>query len=297
MPSQQVPFNYLDDIGVMSQGRSFSRTGLCRCYREHSNRFNGSSHIHRSIYTSEKATRPVTTARAGKLDEWSMQSRAIMSQPRASLWATEEIDEDLQVDVHLAIGNYGQNGLYDDGSYIRSVILSLSHHSLAVQLNQESMKLPSLPCSTRWRSKQRLHRSLMRSSECVLHHGTKRKKPPLTIIHFFAQFIVHFHQAVLENNLAEITVAYESGWNRLTEKHYSKTEWPEAEVIAPLVNDGLSRASPLMWPCHVYRCTQTSYSLSYTASYTTDTCTLVYNPTSMTAFTPTRIAANSSIIS
>ena len=42
----------------------------------------------------------------------------------------------------------------------------------------------------------------------------------------------------MENNLAEITVAYDSGWNRLTEKHYAKTEWPEAEVIAPLVNDG-----------------------------------------------------------
>jgi translation initiation factor 3 subunit L len=54
----------------------------------------------------------------------------------------------------------------------------------------------------------------------------------------------------LENNLAEITVAYDSGWNRLTEKHYSKTEWPEAEVIAPLVNDGLFRACPLMiLPC------------------------------------------------
>ncbi len=38
-----------------------------------------------------------------------------MSQPRVSLWATEDIDEDLQVDVNLAIGNYGQNGLYDDG--------------------------------------------------------------------------------------------------------------------------------------------------------------------------------------
>jgi translation initiation factor 3 subunit L len=49
---------------------------------------------------------------------------------------------------------------------------------------------------------------------------------------------VHFHQAVLDNNLAEITVAYESGWNRLTEKYYAKTEWPEAEIIAPLVNDG-----------------------------------------------------------
>lgn len=49
---------------------------------------------------------------------------------------------------------------------------------------------------------------------------------------------MHFHQAVLDNNLAEITVAYESGWNRLTEKYYAKTEWPEAEIIAPLVNDG-----------------------------------------------------------
>jgi translation initiation factor 3 subunit L len=42
---------------------------------------------------------------------------------------------------------------------------------------------------------------------------------------------------VLDNNLAEITVAYESGWNKYTEKFYAKTEWPEAELIAPLVND------------------------------------------------------------
>jgi len=51
------------------------------------------------------------------------------------------------------------------------------------------------------------------------------------------RFIVHFHQAVLENNLQEITLLYESGWNKLTEKFYAKTEWPEAEVIAPLVGD------------------------------------------------------------
>jgi translation initiation factor 3 subunit L len=56
----------------------------------------------------------------------------------------------------------------------------------------------------------------------------------------FLQFIVHFHQAVLEQNVPEITVAYETGWNRLTEKYYAKTEWPEAEVIAPLVGDGTS---------------------------------------------------------
>jgi translation initiation factor 3 subunit L len=39
-----------------------------------------------------------------------------MSQQRMALWAAEEIDEDLQdVDLSLAIGNYGQNGQYDDG--------------------------------------------------------------------------------------------------------------------------------------------------------------------------------------
>ncbi|GAA5827578.1 hypothetical protein JCM3770_005998, partial [Rhodotorula araucariae] len=37
-------------------------------------------------------------------------------------------------------------------------------------------------------------------------------------------------------NLADIQSAYESGWNRLTDKFYPKSEWPEAEVIAPLVN-------------------------------------------------------------
>jgi translation initiation factor 3 subunit L len=35
-----------------------------------------------------------------------------------ALWATEaEVDEDLQdVDLNLAIGNYGQTGHYEDGS-------------------------------------------------------------------------------------------------------------------------------------------------------------------------------------
>ena len=43
---------------------------------------------------------------------------------------------------------------------------------------------------------------------------------------------------VLDNNLADITVTYKSGWNECAEIFYSKTEWPEAGVIALLVNDG-----------------------------------------------------------
>jgi len=44
-----------------------------------------------------------------------------MSQQRMALWAAEaDIDEDLQdVDLSLAIGNYGQSGHYDDGMSVR----------------------------------------------------------------------------------------------------------------------------------------------------------------------------------
>lgn len=100
------------------------------------------------------------------------------------------------MDVHLAIGNYGQNGLYDDAQpRIDEVTLVAVQHQMAQQ-----------------------------AAFAQIPDAVKR-------------FIVHFHKSVLENNLAEITIAYDSGWNRLTEKFYSKTEWPEAEVIAPLVND------------------------------------------------------------
>ncbi|ORX35718.1 eukaryotic translation initiation factor 3 subunit 6 [Kockovaella imperatae] len=49
------------------------------------------------------------------------------------------------------------------------------------------------------------------------------------------RFLVLFHQAILENDLPTITNMYESGWNKLTQAHYSQNEWPEAEIIAPLV--------------------------------------------------------------
>ncbi|KAA1477806.1 hypothetical protein DENSPDRAFT_845024 [Dentipellis sp. KUC8613] len=120
-----------------------------------------------------------------------------MAQQRMALWAAEEIDEDLHdVDVNLALGSYGQNGLYDDAqSRISEATL------LAVQ-----------------------QQMVQQAAFAQIPDVVKR-------------FIVHFHNAVLEKNLAEITVAYESGWNKLTEKYYAKTEWPEAEIIAPLVND------------------------------------------------------------
>jgi translation initiation factor 3 subunit L len=115
-----------------------------------------------------------------------------------ALWAAEEeMDEDLQ-DVDL-LGNYSHDGQYDDAH--------IPH--------------PQIDDNT-----------LVAVQQHMAQQAALSQIPDVV-----KAFIVHFHQAVLNNNLAEITVAYESGWNKYTEKFYAKTEWPEAEFIAPLVND------------------------------------------------------------
>ncbi|CAI2188844.1 2773_t:CDS:10 [Funneliformis geosporum] len=50
-------------------------------------------------------------------------------------------------------------------------------------------------------------------------------------------FIIYFHRNILENNVYELHGIYENSFNRLTEKFYAKTPWPEADYIAPMVND------------------------------------------------------------
>ncbi|KAG0143912.1 hypothetical protein CROQUDRAFT_48132 [Cronartium quercuum f. sp. fusiforme G11] len=51
------------------------------------------------------------------------------------------------------------------------------------------------------------------------------------------KYVNYLHNTLLSANPNEILAAYEGGWNRLTEKFYQKAEWPEAEIIAPLVNN------------------------------------------------------------
>ncbi|KAF9561710.1 eukaryotic translation initiation factor 3 subunit 6 [Agrocybe pediades] len=121
-----------------------------------------------------------------------------MAQQRLAIWTAEEdLEED--VDLSIALDSYGQNVQYED-----------SH-----------LQQPQIDEST-----------LIAMQQHMAQQAAFQQIPDVV-----KSFIVHFHQSVLENNLAEITVAYESGWNKYTEKFYSKTEWPEAELIAPLVND------------------------------------------------------------
>ncbi|KAL1662090.1 RNA polymerase I-associated factor PAF67-domain-containing protein [Schizophyllum commune] len=122
-----------------------------------------------------------------------------MAQARMALWAAEDMEEDIQdVDLSMAIGNYGQGGY-----------------------NDAHMSQPQIDEST-----------LIAMQQHMAQQAAFSQIPDVV-----KGFIVHFHQAVLDKNLAEITVAYESGWNKYTEKFYARSEWPEAEIIAPLVND------------------------------------------------------------
>ncbi|KAF8737469.1 hypothetical protein AX14_012849 [Amanita brunnescens Koide BX004] len=123
--------------------------------------------------------------------------RPKMAQNRVALWTAEDMEED--VDLSLALGSYGQNGPYTDAPLPQPQIDESAFLAMQQHMAQQAAfsQIPDV----------------------------------------VKGFIVHFHQAVLENNLAEITVAYESGWNKYTEKFYSRSEWPEAEIIAPLVND------------------------------------------------------------
>ncbi|PWZ03232.1 eukaryotic translation initiation factor 3 subunit L [Testicularia cyperi] len=68
------------------------------------------------------------------------------------------------------------------------------------------------------------------------------------------KYIVLFNQAVQNNNIQDISNAYEGTWNRLTDKFFARSEWPEAETIAPLVNDDQKFLTLYreLWYRHVY---------------------------------------------
>ncbi|TPX71084.1 hypothetical protein SpCBS45565_g01309 [Spizellomyces sp. 'palustris'] len=61
--------------------------------------------------------------------------------------------------------------------------------------------------------------------------------PEIQIPELVRNFILHFHRNVTERNVWDLHAIYENGWNKLTEKFYPKTAWPDPEAITGLVND------------------------------------------------------------
>ena len=51
------------------------------------------------------------------------------------------------------------------------------------------------------------------------------------------RFLHSFHQAVRDQNLAEIQSNYDNTWNALTERFYSKGPWPSPGSVSAAIND------------------------------------------------------------
>lgn len=50
-------------------------------------------------------------------------------------------------------------------------------------------------------------------------------------------FLVYFQKVINQRDLLEIQNSYENGFNKLTDRFFKNTAWPEAEVVAPIVNN------------------------------------------------------------
>lgn len=55
------------------------------------------------------------------------------------------------------------------------------------------------------------------------------------------KFVKELHQAVKTGNTTLANTSYEANWTKLTEKHFKQSEWPAAEQIANLVENGMNR--------------------------------------------------------
>eukprot|EP01095_Lingulamoeba_sp_RSL-Kostka_P001472 TRINITY_DN12054_c0_g1_i1.p1 TRINITY_DN12054_c0_g1~~TRINITY_DN12054_c0_g1_i1.p1 ORF type:complete len:520 (-),score=120.21 TRINITY_DN12054_c0_g1_i1:241-1800(-) len=52
-----------------------------------------------------------------------------------------------------------------------------------------------------------------------------------------ANFIVYFYKQLQENGVFEINTIYETTFNKLTDRFYKNSPWPDVETILPLAND------------------------------------------------------------
>ncbi|KIK62547.1 hypothetical protein GYMLUDRAFT_42013 [Collybiopsis luxurians FD-317 M1] len=116
---------------------------------------------------------------------------------RPTLWSTADIDEDLADAVDAELTMYAQQGQN-----------SAVYDQLGAQIEQLEPLL------------------------AIQQHMAALAAVPDVV----KSFIVSFQQAILNRDLPSITMFYTTTFPKLTERFYSRTEWPEPEIIAPLLN-------------------------------------------------------------
>ncbi|KAF9064191.1 RNA polymerase I-associated factor PAF67-domain-containing protein [Rhodocollybia butyracea] len=116
---------------------------------------------------------------------------------RATLWSTADMDEDLAEAVDVQLSMYAQQGQN-----------SAVYDQLGAQMEQLEPFL------------------------AIQQHMAALAAVPDVV----KSFIVSFQQAILNHDLPSITMFYTTTFPKLTEKFYARTEWPEPEIIAPLLS-------------------------------------------------------------
>lgn len=120
-------------------------------------------------------------------------------------------DDDLIAEVELvAQARYSQNNDIDDGFDSEGTLIKNFFSASLLTLYPLQLVIPT----------------------------QQQQATPAQIPDGVRNFILHFYRNVIDNNVYELHNIFDSSFNKLTEKYYQKQAWPEAEVIAPLVNDG-----------------------------------------------------------
>ncbi|XP_052825374.1 eukaryotic translation initiation factor 3 subunit L-like [Octopus bimaculoides] len=69
------------------------------------------------------------------------------------------------------------------------------------------------------------------------HH--QYSQPDYIIPANLKDFLVYFHKVITDQDLYEIQNAYENGFNKLTDRYFRNTPWPETAAVSNIVNDEL----------------------------------------------------------
>ncbi|KAJ3876048.1 RNA polymerase I-associated factor PAF67-domain-containing protein [Lentinula edodes] len=116
---------------------------------------------------------------------------------RPTLWSTADMDDDLADAVDAEISMYAQQG---------------QNPAIYDQLGAQIEQLEPLLA--------------------IQQHMAALAAVPDVV----KSFIVSFHQAILNRDLPSITMFYTTTFPKLTDRFYSRAEWPEPEIIAPLLS-------------------------------------------------------------
>ncbi|CAI9726234.1 eukaryotic translation initiation factor 3 subunit L-like [Octopus vulgaris] len=69
------------------------------------------------------------------------------------------------------------------------------------------------------------------------HH--QYSQPDYIIPANLKDFLIYFHKVITDQDLYEIQNAYENGFNKLTDRYFRNTPWPETAAVSNIVNDEL----------------------------------------------------------